>query len=214
MRIIASRYPYTGIYDRIADPADLDAIVELEQLTNPRVRTEFGNLSLVRREDRVSGPGTTPIMAAFTNSAPSRFGDGTFGIYYAANAERTAVAETRYHRERFLRATQQGPIDLEMRVYHGEVAAQCDDVRSLTRRSKIYNPQSYAASQRYGLERYREGLDGIVFNSVRDPGGECVAIFRPRLIKHCIPAAYLLYRWDGMSIVDVLRVSSLTGKLE
>lgn len=213
VRIIPSRYPYVGIYDRIADPADIEALVALEQLTNPRVRTELGNLALVRVEDRISGPGTTPVMAAFTNSGATRFGDGTFGIYYAAHSERTAIAETRYHRERFLRATSEPPIDLEMREYRAGIAGAFEDVRARSARSKIYARDDYSAGRAFGIERYRAGCDGIVFNSVRDPGGQCAAVFRPRLIANPHPVCYLLYRWDGASIVDVLRVESLTGKL-
>jgi hypothetical protein len=52
-------------------------------MTNPRLREEAGNLTLVPLEDRVSGPGTTPIMAAFTHLNPegSRFSGGSFGVY-------------------------------------------------------------------------------------------------------------------------------------
>jgi len=59
---------------------------------------------LVPIEDRVSGPGTTPIMAAFTHLNPegSRFSDGLFGLYYCSQRLETAWAEVRYHRERFL----------------------------------------------------------------------------------------------------------------
>ena len=44
---------------------DIDAVMAIESLTNPRLRDEMGALSLVPADRRVSGPGTTPIMAAF-----------------------------------------------------------------------------------------------------------------------------------------------------
>ena len=200
-----------GIYDRVAHPSDLDAIMEIEQLTNPRVRTEMGNLALVRLEDRVTGPGTTPIMAAFTNSLPSRFGDGTFGIYYAAHSERTAIAETRYHRQRFMHYTREPAADLDMRVYHADIRGAFDDVRTRGPRAKIYDSESYVASQAYGGRKYRARANGIVYRSVRDSAGECIAVFRPKLVQNCRAVAYLIYRWDGNSIIDVLRAESITG---
>src|SRR5437762_6306867 len=77
-RIVPSRFPPVGLFDRVASPEDLDAVFELEALTNDRLREQAGELSLVPPEDRVSGPGTTPIMAAFTHLNPEggRFSDG------------------------------------------------------------------------------------------------------------------------------------------
>ena len=80
-------------WEEVADPADLDAVFAVEELTNQRIRTQVGELSLVPEADRISGPGTSPIMAAFThpNTAGSRFSPGTYGVYYAAGDEQTAV---------------------------------------------------------------------------------------------------------------------------
>jgi hypothetical protein len=103
-RLIPSHFPPIGVYDRVANPADLDAVFAVENLTNPRLRQEAGELSMVAPQDRVAGPGTTPIMAAFTHLNPdgSRFSDGSYGVYYAGQTLDTAIAETRYHRARFL----------------------------------------------------------------------------------------------------------------
>ena len=103
-RLIASRYPTVGLYDEIARPQDLDVVFAIEALTNPRVRQALGALSLVPPADRVSGPGATLIMAAFTHLNPegSRFSDGSYGVYYAADTLETAVAEVSHHRARFL----------------------------------------------------------------------------------------------------------------
>src|SRR3546814_12264718 len=98
-RLVASIFPPVSIFDRISNPADLEDIFIVESLTNDRMRDEVGNISLVAPEDRVSGPGTTPIMAALPhlNPAGSRFRDGTFGGYYAATTLDTAVLETTHH---------------------------------------------------------------------------------------------------------------------
>jgi len=82
---------------------EFDALAEIESLTNERLREELGALARIPHHRRVVGPGTTPIMAAFTHLNPegSRFSDGTFGVFYAARAESTAIRETVFHRERF-----------------------------------------------------------------------------------------------------------------
>jgi hypothetical protein len=91
-RAVASRYPTVSVYDRISDAANFAALLEIEALTNPRVREEAGAYRKVRPEDAIAGPGSTPIMASFAYSGPSRFCDGTYGVYYAGREEATAIA--------------------------------------------------------------------------------------------------------------------------
>ena len=42
LRLVASRYPTVGLYDAIADPADLEVVFAIEALTNPRIRDSVG----------------------------------------------------------------------------------------------------------------------------------------------------------------------------
>ena len=74
------------------NPAVWETLIELEQLTNPRVRNETGNINLVPPERRVSGNNASYVMAPFTHVNPrgSRFSDGTYGVYYAAERLETA----------------------------------------------------------------------------------------------------------------------------
>ncbi len=99
---------------------------------------------MVRPADRISGPNTAPVMASFTHTQPSRFSDGSFGVYYAANDEATAIAETVYHRARFLRDAGFANERLDMRVYTATIKGALDDLRAKTARSKLYDPKSYA----------------------------------------------------------------------
>lgn len=205
-RIIDSRYPFAGIYDKVADAALLEDVIAIEAVTNERILDEAGTLALVRSDDRISGPGTTPIMAAFTHTRPSRFSDGTFGVFYAAKHRNTAIAEVRYHKTLFLRETSQASIDLDMRLYAADVKGHFDDLRGRKRDDPLYDATSYTASQKYASERYSgNDCDGVVYRSVRDTtaGAECVAAFRPRIISNCMTAGYLSFRWDGSAIVEV-----------
>jgi hypothetical protein len=204
-RIIPSRYPIVGIWDRMADPNDIDDVMAIEGLTNERVRDEFGAISRVRPSDRISGPGSTPIMAAFAHASAARFNDATFSAYYAAFSEPAALAETRFGRERFLRATNQAKIDVEMRVYRALVSGTFDDVRGKSKRATLYDPSSYAASQVYARKLYdADRVDGIVYRSVRSwDDGECVAAFRTRCISSVEVTRHLSYVWNGERITHV-----------
>lgn len=211
-RIIPSLYPVAGIFDDVADPNDLDVVLELEAATNPRVLDEAGELAMVRPEDRISGPGTTPIMAAFTHTMASRFSDGSYGVFYAAHDEATAIAETAYHRARFLRDARLRSEIVQMRVYRASIDGAFDDVRSRSPRSAIYSPDSYTASQRYARPLYvKNAVDGIVYRSVRRPGGECAAVFRPRRVRSCNVLRHLEYRFEDYRLTAVLAVDDVAN---
>lgn len=205
-RIIPSRFPPINLFERVTDSADLETVLEIESMTNDRLRDEVGALHLVPPEDRISGPGTSPIMAAFTHLPPygSRFTDGSFGVFYAGRTLDTAIAETKHHREAFLRATNEPRIELDMRVYAVDLDAELHDIRAMKDiMPRIYDPDSYAASQSLAIEIRTSGSSGLAYDSVRNPDGECVAIFKPRVLSNCRQERHLTYVWDGSSISTV-----------
>lgn len=172
-------------------------------MTNDRLREEAGNLELVIPEDRVSGPGTSAIMAPFTHLSPigSRFTDGSYGVFYAGLTLATAIAETCFHRTRFLKATNEPAQELDMRVYAVDLDATLHDIRGQRGTlADLYDPDRYAAAQSAASKLRTNGSDGIVYESVRHPGGECAAVFRPRLLSNCRQERHLCYVWDGCTI--------------
>ncbi|MCA8952150.1 MAG: RES family NAD+ phosphorylase, partial [Planctomycetes bacterium] len=185
-------------------PADWDVLAEIESLTNPRARDELGDIQLVPVEQRVAGPGATWVMAPFAHRRPSRFSDGSHGVYYAAHDRGTAVAETRYHIGRFYLATREPPLDLEMRVLAGALDGRFHDLRGDRRRwSAVLDPDSYAAANAFGAELRAGGSRGIVYPSVRDPGGQCLGAFRPDAVGLPESIGVLGYRWNGREIAGV-----------
>lgn len=202
-RIIPSRFPPVGLFDAVADPNDLEAVFQIEAMTNDRLREEAGDLALVAPEDRISGPGATPIMAAFTHLNPEgdRFTDGSYGVFYASLTIETAIAETRHHRVRFLQATDEPAQELDMRIYAVDLSAELHDIRSMRdSHPGYYHPSSYAMSQQLAGRLRGDGSNGIIYLSVRDDGGECVAVFCPRLLTNSRQERHLCYVWDGKAI--------------
>jgi len=204
-RIVPSRFPPIGVYDRVANPADLEAVFAVESLTNPRLRQEAGEISLVPPRDRVSGPGTTPIMAAFTHLNPegSRFSDGSYGVYYAGESIDTAIEETRCKREQFLARTNEPPIELDMRAYLTDLGGEFHDIRGRKDLPHVYDPDNYAAGQALGRELKAIDSSGVAYDSVRRPAGECVGVFRPPVLSNCIQGPHFCYVWNGARITEV-----------
>ncbi len=163
-------------------------------------------------EDRVSGPGASIILAPFTHLNPegSRFADAQHGALYVADTLETAIAETRHHREIFLRATAEPPTEVEMRCYLLDVSGRFHDLRGAGEPwAEVMSPVSYAASQALASTLRGAASNGICYDSVRRHGGQCLAVFRPRLASHVRQSRHLRYVWNGERISSVYELRLL-----
>lgn len=206
-RIIPSEYPPINFFERLVDAELMDELFYIESLTNDRLRDEAGEISLVPAEDRITGRGSSPVMAAFTHvspSCPSRFSDGSYGVYYAAKTLETAIEETKHHRARFLAYTKEDAGEISMRIYIGEVIKPMHDIRG-DGNEHLHDPDDWTPSQTFGREMREINSWGIVYRSVRDPGGECIAALRPPAVSIPKQGAHLSYVWDGVKISHVYK---------
>ena len=205
-RIVPTRHPSVYLFDRVADADDFDALYALEAMTNDRLRDEQGAVEMVPRDERVFGPGSGPIMAAFTHLNPlgSRFSDGRHGVFYAARERATAIAETAYHHGRFLAATAEGAMHLPMRLYHVAIDARLHDLRPHGAvNAAVFDADHYAAAQALGRTLHGAGSAGVAYRSVRRAAGFCVGLLKPRGASQCLQVAVLLYAWDGQRFADI-----------
>jgi hypothetical protein len=215
-RLIPSRYPVAGLFDRIAAPADLDALIELEGWTNDRVTAELGILSAIPREEWVVGRSmASVVMAAFCHPRPGggRFSSDERGAWYAAREIDTALAESVYHRTEELREVGAFETRVQMRVYLADFAARFHDVRPFfasaardARWAPVYDSRDYSASQRLARRLLGEGSNGIVYRSVRHARGECIACFRPALVRNVRAGGHYEFRWEGRPVPTVRRL--------
>ena len=208
-RLVNSSFPPISVFEDTLDPGDLELAYAIEAMTNDRLRDQVGEIARVLPEDRVSGAGATVLMAPFTHiGRASRFTDGSYGVYYCASSIDAAIAETKYHQERFWRATQEGSIEITMRAYVNRVVNPMVDVR---RHAELHDPDpmSYGTSQAFAKRRRDAGKWGLLYNSVRLPGHECAAAFRPPAMTLPVQGQHFRYLWDGrsQSISCVLKVS-------
>lgn len=211
-RIVSSAFPPISLFEDVLDPADLEIAYAIESLSNDRLLAEAGVLARVAPEDRISGPGSSPVMAAFTHiGMPSRFTDGSYGVYYCASSLEAAVAETTHHRALFLAATREPSLELTMRVYRNSVVQRLHDIRVGFEALHQPEPASYPAAQRFAVPLRNAHSWGLLYRSVRSPGSECAAIFRPRGVSIPVQGPHLRYVWDGTRIAHVFQISELTA---
>ena len=207
--MIPTHYPPIQLYGELLDPADLELAYELEGLTNDRLRDLAGDIALVASKDRVVGPGSTPIMAAFTHIGfQSRFSRGEYGVYYAGLSEKTALIESLWSNQRRLEDSNEGEMLVTLRTYRANIVADLLDVSA----EKTFQTNDWAPCQQFAIDRRKQNDYGLFYSSVRDPGGECVAIFRPVVIQPAIQTKTIQAVWDGkkFSRIDELKPICLT----
>ena len=205
-RVISSRFPRVQLFDDIAKPGDWDDLERLANLTSPRVRQTTEGWGMLRPEDCARGEGADLIMAPYAYLRPggSRFSDGTYGVYYAGRDLKSAVDETIFHTEKFAREGRMPAVAFEKQVLEARISGSFHDLRKEPPDKKILSPDTYAASQSFALTvRHQEKSSGIVYPSVRSAGGECIAVFLPRLISNCRRTLHLAYLWDGVRVTGV-----------
>ena len=210
-RLIPSRYPPAGILDTIAAPEDLDLVIELEGWTNDRLSSELGVISTIPPAEWVTGrPHATIVMAAFCHPHPDsgRFNDASRGAWYAGLSLSTALAESIFHRAKELAEIGVTDARVEMRQYLADFDTEFHDVRTRPEFASLYDPDSYAPGQALARELLEQGCNGVIYRSVREAGGQCIACFRPPLVLNVRPAAHFELRWHG---APTPTVRELTG---
>lgn len=204
-RVVLSRYPQISLFEHVASPRDADVLYAVESLTNLRLRDEGGDIRLVAPEDRVYGDGASWIMAAFTHPPVDGRGgrfNRDFGIYYCAGDESIAIAESSFHRARFLRESRIEETTQEMRIIRAQLGpVALHDVRHLAG-DAIYDPDDYGPAQQLGDALRNTRSYGVHYRSVR-ADGECFGVMRARALSDAIHWRYLRYHYAQGSIVEV-----------
>jgi len=201
-RVVPTRFPPIAVFERAASPEDLEDNLRLELAFSSHHGEGMRILALAKSE-WVSGPGCGFIMAPFVYPVPSRFSDGSFGVFYAGLEEATAIEEVAWHRARFMASTGQIPMALDHQVLRAKVSGSLADIRGRqAERPELYDPDPdrYPAAQAWAAACRGEGRDGVAYSSVRRAGGQCAALFRTRAVADCRIIRPLHYLWDGSRI--------------
>ena len=209
-RMVPSRFPPVSLFEWATGP-EFEALAALESDTNDRLLNEAGALALVPVDERIFGPGSTPVMAAFTHIGnDNRFNDASLGAYYAALSKKTAIAETRFHRQRFMAASNDPAGSVQMRCYSNYVANQVslESLFAADFADFFGKSTQYENSQAYAAERRSASAAGFQYPSVRDAGGQCVVAFRPNALTTTVQCGHYEYFWNGQEIEQVFEMVS------
>ena len=214
-RLINSKYPPVSVFDDVADANEFDALFELQALTNPRLRAQAGNLSLLPRSSIPFGiVGCSYAVAPFThvNPAGSRFSDGRFGVLYLADSVQTAISEVAYHQGRYW--SRVPALAYERFVFKALSCEFADislaDLTALPPQHAVYHSEDYSAARTLGISLREQGSAGVQYGSVRNSGALCWGLFSPQYVTQMVQSAHYEMIWQSGSISAINQIVGLS----
>lgn len=201
-RLIPSKYSDAGsALARIADDdAHLTDLFDLDNATNDRLLAENDRLPGIGVRELVFGvPHYRIVNAVFTHAHPlgSRFNGPDRGAWYAAFDLRTSQAEVAFHKTVQLAEIGRFEDEVTFDDYLADFSGEFHDLRDAAAFSECLQPASYVKSQVLAERLLDAGSLGIVYPSVRNEGGTCIACFRPALVTHVHKGKTYRFEWRG-----------------
>lgn len=201
-RLIPSKYrrDESVLADIADDDAHLADIFELDNATNDRLLAQANRLPGIGVDELVAGIRHAAVInAAFCHPRPegSRFNDGERGAWYAAFALASAQAEITFHHSVALAEINWFEDSVTYDDYHADFAAEFHDIREGDGFADCLSVDSYRASQTMAAALLEQASAGIIYPSVRHPGGTNLVCFRPSLVGNVRLGDTLAFVWEG-----------------
>ncbi len=142
---------------------------------------------------------TTAIGYPFTSEPfmASRYGDGTFPVWYGSLELETTIHETAYHMVRDIEnvAGVDETVIRERAIFTVACQALLLDLGQKEKTHPNLVADSYAYTQEIGRRLHREGHPGLLAPSARCKGINAV-ILNEKVLNNPLNHCYLLYRYD------------------
>jgi hypothetical protein len=188
-RLIPSRYTEESVLSRLLEnDAQRQNLFDLDSATNDRLLGEANLLPGISVHELLFGVAYAHIVnAAFTHARPdgNRFNGPERGAWYAAFDLETAETEVAYRKSLELAEIDwQEPETFTFVDFLVDFRFEFHDIRDDPKYRDCLDPHSYARSQALARQLLAEGSAGIIYPSVRRPGGTCIVCFRPALVTH------------------------------
>lgn len=204
VRLVSTARLRAPVLAPLADSDDeLSELAEIEAATSSRMQAQVTGISgLAANELVYDVPHAHFINASFAYAKPrepNRFNGETRGAWYAALAVETCLAEITFHMTDFLARTGVFEAVAEYAEMFCSVSGEFLDLRPMPAHPALSTDKTrgYPEGNRLALEARRAGLNGIVYPSVRHPGGTCFAILRPAAVQSVRQGDVWRLTWKG-----------------
>jgi hypothetical protein len=198
----------------LVDADELTALAEIEGATSNRLVAQTRGTSEVQSYELVYGvPHAAFINAAFTYAKPrepNRFNGADRGAWYAALELETSLAEVRFHLTEALAATGVFEAVVDYTELFASFAGEFVDLRLHADHVSL-NPDKaigYPAGNALADAARARGLNGIIYPSVRNEGGTCIAALFPHAVQSVAQGDVYRMRWTGSPDPEIEQVAA------
>ncbi|MBT8340549.1 MAG: RES family NAD+ phosphorylase [Desulfatitalea sp.] len=153
----------------------------------------------------------------------TRYGDGSFPVWYGCLNSQTTIWETAYHmiREEIGRRGRQGIIERHRTIYEVSCTAILVDLTGEAEHlPKLTTSTNYSFTQQIGRRVKTEGHPGLLAPSARQRDGKNLVVFHPKILSNPKVGRNLIYQFDPeamrVHVVDAANnksVMSVDGKI-
>jgi len=207
-RLIPSRFPPVSVYEGLVANDRVASLVEIENMTNPRLRSEA-------RIAQMAAAPASPSRLQNWNLAPFAYGNPEGSTFFnedppcleVAADRQTALAIAVARRERFLSRTGEPPTGLDMRMFKTPVEGQYWDLR----------PLGAGLSREDRLElgaKLPEGAEGILFHPAERPSGTCAVVMNGDRLGRTEQTIHYRFVWNGQRIATLYAFDKIGTLIE
>jgi len=208
-RLIPSKYSpdEASVLTRIADDdGHLQTIFALDAAANDRLRAMADQLGGIAAAELVTdAPFASVINAAFCHANPlgARFNGPERGAWYASFTPETSLAEVSFHHAVALSETDYFHDSVTYDTYLADFDADFYDIRDTEKYAAYLAHDDHSAAQKLAETLQASGANGVVYPSVRGTG-DCIACFRPALVKNVRKSTRYRLTWSGSATPEIV----------
>lgn len=195
-RLIPSRFPPVSIYEGLVANDLIDSLVEIENLTNPRLK------AIQRLTEAANG--AAPHRLQNWNHAPFAYANPEGSMFFGADRpclelaadKQTALAVSVARRQRFLARTEEPAVGLDMRMLSTPVTGVFLDLRPLGARLSQADRRSLG-------ETIPHDIHGVLYTPPERVSGHCVAVLSGSVLGRTVQANHYRFLWNGARMVSL-----------
>jgi RES domain-containing protein len=202
IRLVSTARLRPPVLERLVSADDAAALAEIEGATSQRLLAESRGAEGIGRGEFLHGvPYANFVNAAFAYWKPremNRF-NATRGAWYAALDVETCMREVAYHMAEFLARSGRLKGVVEYAEMFASMAGEFVDLRQ-TPDHPCLDPDpavGYPIGNAIADAARAQGLNGIVYPSVRRAGATCIVALRPHAVQSVAPGAVYRLEWSG-----------------
>ena len=211
IRLVTTARLRAAVLASLVKEEEIGLLAEIEGATSQRLLAENSSAGELGRDELVHGvPFASFINASFAYykpGQPNRFNEDR-GAWYAALQVEVCLAEVAWHMSGFLAHAGRMQAVVDYAELYSSMAGNFMDLRNFEDHPALHPDPAvgYPHGNRLAREARSNGLNGIVYPSVRFAGGVCVAALIPHAVQSVAQGGVFRLTWSGNAQPAVERI--------